>query len=603
MKIKDKTAGKNSFFNKIFLVYALITIISSFVLFLILTENLITIKKDQALEMSGQVIESVDSFLQSKIVDEKSIYQKLYRDDEKWAHLIEEIINEERQDYYTEHLQEVQKNITQTVYAVDNQFNGTFLYGKNTGKILQFGSFQNSGEYQFFVNTVHDFAYLEESKTKLVSARNEYTGNNSFSIFIFDPIRDPANFATKIGTMAMCFNAKNIRNCYRRFDKYIKGSVWVMDENGGLIYDSSSEYQLEGAFPQMDLLIERDSTLSGKDMIYNSVYNSECGYYVINPIPMAAIMDDVRVLQYNIFKVMILVLLCAALLNFISTKFFANRVRAIKETMDQVKQGKLTNFKKQRRYRDEVGYIHSELIEMCAVLDAHIKKEYVYQLRQKEMELYALQAQIDPHFLYNSLEAIRMNLYMKGEEEAGKMIWILSDMFRNIMKKDVVVTNRDEMNYVKSYLELYRFRLGNRMEYEIEVHEEVYRYATIKHILQPILENALVHGIQDVGTEEHPSRIKILAEKQGEDIVFTISDSGSGIETERLQEIRENLEKDELFQKSIGIYNVNNRLRIVYGDDYMLQIFSKEMEGTEVILKIKAMKKKELESYVRDINC
>ena len=77
MKIKDKIAGKNSFFNKIFLVYALITIISGIVLFLILTENLITIKKDQALEMSGQVIESVDSFLQTKIVDEKSIYQKL----------------------------------------------------------------------------------------------------------------------------------------------------------------------------------------------------------------------------------------------------------------------------------------------------------------------------------------------------------------------------------------------------------------------------------------------------------------------------------------------------------------------------------------------
>ena len=84
---------------------------------------------------------------------------------------------------------------------------------------------------------------------------------------------------------------------------------------------------------------------------------------------------------------------------------------------------------------------------MCSSLDDHIQKEYVYQLKQKEMELYALQAQVDPHFLYNTLESIRMSLYMKGETEASKMIRILSDMFRNIMKKDVAVSNREEINY------------------------------------------------------------------------------------------------------------------------------------------------------------
>ena len=202
---------------------------------------------------------------------------------------------------------------------------------------------------------------------------------------------------------------------------------------------------------------------------------------------------------------------------------------------------------------------------MCSSLDDHIQKEYVYQLKQKEMELYALQAQVDPHFLYNTLESIRMSLYMKGETEASKMIRILSDMFRNIMKKDVAVSNREEINYVRSYLELYQFRYGSRMKYEISIPDEVYRYATIKHILQPVIENALIHGIQDTGTDEHPSAISISAEKKGEDILFFVRDDGCGIPEDKLEEIRRKLAQGDLFQDSIGIYNVNNRLRIVYG--------------------------------------
>ena len=96
--------------------------------------------------------------------------------------------------------------------------------------------------------------------------------------------------------------------------------------------------------------------------------------------------------------------------------------------MEQVKTGHLTSFQIQPNSDDEIGYIYSELIKMCSSLDDHIQKEYVYQLKQKEMELYALQAQVDPHFLYNTLESIRMSLYMKGETEASKMIRILSEM-------------------------------------------------------------------------------------------------------------------------------------------------------------------------------
>ena len=196
-----------------------------------------------------------------------------------------------------------------------------------------------------------------------------------------------------------------------------------------------------------------------------------------------------------------------------------------------------------------------------------------------------MQEQINPHFLYNTLEAIRMKLYVKGEDEASRMIRILSELFRNMMKKDAVITNREELKYLYSYLELFQFRLGSRMRFVFQIEEEVYRYATIKYILQPIVENALVHGIEGTGTVEQPCTICISGKKEGEDIIFTVSDDGCGIPEAKLVEMRMRLESDEMFQKSIGIYNVSSRLRIVYGPSYRLGIDSGQGRGTTVTIR------------------
>ena len=139
------------------------------------------------------------------------------------------------------------------------------------------------------------------------------------------------------------------------------------------------------------------------------------------------------------------------------------------------------------------------------------------------------------------------------------------------------------------------------MQFVFQVEEEVYRYATIKYILQPIVENALVHGIEGTGTPERPCTIRISGKKEGEDIFFMVSDDGCGISEEKLAEMRRRLESDEMFQKSIGIYNVSSRLRIVYGPSYRLRIDSRKGEGTTVTVRVKAMRKRELEEYVQTV--
>lgn len=604
---------KKSFFNKIFLVYLAITFVSCIILFFTLTQSLLSVKYDQALVMSDQILATVDTYLEKKTANVKSIQQKLYRDDSTWQMITGELKNPSAGRISAYQRQELNNAVIQTYYSIDKDLNGIFFFGSNDENMLQFGSSQSNAEYSFFMDYCRSHTSADFTSLQLVSSRLPSHTSNTFSLFLTDAVRDPDNFASCIGISGLYFNAMNIQQSYYQYNRHLKGTIYIIDSSGSLLYDSSSSYLTEEEFPWDKLMETQNGNFRYQGINYNVVRSSSGPWYIVNAFPMSLVKEDVRVLQKNIISILFLIFILTFLLNYISTKFFAKRIRPITDTMEQVRQGHLTSFRIQPNSDDEIGYIYSELIKMCSSLDDHIQKEYVYQLKQKEMELYALQAQVDPHFLYNTLESIRMSLYMKGETQASKMIRILSDMFRNIMKKDVVVSNREEINYVRSYLELYQFRYGSRMKYEISIADEVYRYATIKHILQPVIENALIHGIQDTGTDTSPSTIYISAEMQGEDILFRIRDDGCGIPADKLTEIQQKLETADLFQDSIGIYNVNSRLRIVYGNSYRLQITSRlrkapadgsgrEEGGTLVTLRIRAMKKKELEDYVQIIN-
>lgn len=585
---------KNHFFNKIFIIYILITLFANAILFVTLSGNLTNIKKEEAMTMSDQILSTVDSFLTGKLENTRTFQQRLIRNKTAWKTLTDQIKNADQREYYMEDFQNDRENVMQNIYAIDKEIYGVLFLGNNADIVLRFGNMDEIGNSAFLKESVKKMSSMDKTRIYMAPDRKASNKSNAFPFFLFSVVNDPDDFTQQIGVMAVCFSGRNLPHVYQKFDKYRKGEIYVLDEEGSLLFDSSEEYDEELELPFKKLKDSDGFLLSTPGYVYNAVYNQTGAYYVVNAIPTSMIRDDVRVLQANILEVMSLVLAAAFLLNFLSTKLFSSRVRKVTDVMEQVKEGKLTGFPEVKYSGDEIGFLHRELIHMCERLKNHIDKEYVYQLHQKEMELYTLQTQINPHFLYNSLESIRMYLYMEGEEKGSRMVQILSDMFRNIMKKDAVVTFRDEIRYLESYLELYHFRMGERMSYTIEIPDEIYRYATIKHILQPAVENALVHGIDTKG-----SRISVSAEIREGDIFFHIRDDGVGISEERLEEIHEKLSQEEVFQNSIGIYNVNSRLRIVYGPGYGLTIESRLNEGTEVILKMKAMKKKELENYVQ----
>ena len=198
--------------------------------------------------------------------------------------------------------------------------------------------------------------------------------------------------------------------------------------------------------------------------------------------------------------------------------------------------------------------------------------------------------QLKPHFLYNSLETVVSLVKIDYKEKAVLMIRALSDFYRKSLNGgSEIVTVRDEIDIIKNYLLIQRIRYERYMGYEIEVSEDILNCKIPKLILQPLVENALYHGIKQ---GEKKADLIVRGYKDEKDAVLEIFDSGVGIEPEKLKEIQKKLREqetvraDEAARSSFGIYSVNERIRLHYGEKYGITLESMLHEYTQVTIRI-----------------
>lgn len=303
----------------------------------------------------------------------------------------------------------------------------------------------------------------------------------------------------------------------------------------------------------------------------------------------------------NVTKVYIWYMcLCFSLSVLISLLFaimFSKRVQYLKNLMHNVANGDF-NMSYVVEGNDEITELYYDLEQMVRSMQKLIDEAYEakiqtekFKVNQMEAEFKTLASQINPHFLYNTLETIRMKAYCNNDKETADLIKKLGKFMRRCL--DVKYDNvslESELEFTKSYLELQSARFGDRISYSI--YSEVNRdYRILPLIIQPIVENAFIHGIEGCKANGH---ISIKITYCNNDIVITVKDNGQGISEEKMKAIQEKLNiNDTSSGKSIGLTNVNKRIKMYHGDEYGLKIFSRELDGTTVriilpgIIKIK----------------
>lgn len=229
------------------------------------------------------------------------------------------------------------------------------------------------------------------------------------------------------------------------------------------------------------------------------------------------------------------------------------------------------------------------MVEELGKLVEDIKIE---QLNLRAAELKLLQEQINPHFLYNTLDAIIWLAESGDTAHVVNMVASLSDFFRTTLSKGKdFITVDEEKRHIQSYLEIQQFRYQDILEYDICFSEEVYQYEILKLTLQPLVENALYHGIKNKRGLGH---IQVLGKKEGDSLVFKVRDDGIGMTEERLKEVKQLIKGEwpsSQESSGFGLFNVNQRIWLYYGPEYGLTVESIYHKGTELQIVIPAVKK------------
>ena len=270
--------------------------------------------------------------------------------------------------------------------------------------------------------------------------------------------------------------------------------------------------------------------------------------------------------------------LMSVIVMMILTRFVTKRIRRLRSGMKEVEQG---NFEVNitSDSRDEIGDLVNGFDSMLLQLNTLIKEVYEGRIKEKEYEMRALQAQINPHFLYNTLSLINWKAIEADAQDISKITLALSTFYRTSLNKGKnVMSLSDELRNMRSYLDIQLMMHDYEFDVEFDVDESIGQYQSLNLMLQPLIENAIAHGI-DVKTDGR-GKLTITGKEDGDLIVLTVSDNGVGMSDEQAARI---LTEES---KGYGVRNVNERIKLYYGEQYSLQIESKIGQGTKASIRI-----------------
>lgn len=369
----------------------------------------------------------------------------------------------------------------------------------------------------------------------------------------------------------------------------------VMPEEQGYIYLLSGEGEIV-YHPQQQLIfnrVKREATEIVATVTDDHRQVGDKVYVVFNTGIEAwktvAVLDTTVVYRSTIINTIIylvVALMAVALsyvVSYIFSGWFTRPIRKLAGQMEKVQNGNLSA-RVEVKTRDEIGHLGDSFNVMTSRIRSLVERIVVEQEEKRHYELNALRAQINPHFLYNTLDSIIWMAECDRNEEVIEMTSALSKMLRaSISHQKSGVTLGQELQNVLNYLKIQKTRYSNKLDYAIHVDRSLYSRKAAHLVLQPLVENAIYHGIK---TKEGGGRITISAHEEGSDpreLIIQVADTGVGMSQDEIQRI---LSKDGKDPYSIGVVNVNKRIALIYGEAYGLSIQSEIGVGTTVSIRM-----------------
>ena len=352
--------------------------------------------------------------------------------------------------------------------------------------------------------------------------------------------------------------------------------LYITDQDGKLVFEES---RFSGKNQNYDLtysefLEQRDR--GSTDYIILCEQSNTTGWTVWLYQPVGLAGEAMRPIGVMAGVTILICIFAAVLAYFITSGMVSSRIERLTHFMQEVQEGSM-DMQMESDDRDEIGMLYRGFGSMMKRIGTLINEVYLSKITQKEAELKALQAQINPHFLYNTLSLINWKALAAGEEDISRMTLALSTFYRTALNRGRnVLQVETELSNTRAYLEIQSMLHDGDFDYEIEAQTEILQCESLNLILQPLVENAIHHGIEE--KTDGRGKITVRGWKEDNCVWFMVEDNGVGME----QEVADKILTME--SKGYGVRNVDERIRLCYGEKYAMKVESVVGKGTKMTI-------------------
>jgi Predicted signal transduction protein with a C-terminal ATPase domain len=580
--------------NKLILSYILVSLIPIIVLGYYLTNRI-----------SNDMLDQTKKFYESSARDlNKSIVNRLY----SYADIVDSVVYDKNLAYYlnmsvnddislyNDYINKVEPLINRIQYK-ENQsiikiytrnellkFSGIFIRDTNIyNKLLKTIKGTERNICWSGISTEKGHRYI-----RFISAINDYFYSNE-----------------TVGVLEMQIDT-NIFNSLLNEDARSKNIVFVYDDKGNLLAANKNTSKVQNdTTSYLDVLKHLNETvikynnedyLFIKNYITDNKLNIE-GWNIGYLIPLSDIRKNTFGIWITSILLSFLCLLLSILVTFLLSRNITKRLGVLITKMHKVKKGDF-NISTKIEGKDEITELDdhfnvmvNELVKlMNEVYEAKLKIKNTELMKQmaenaeKEAKLLTLQSQINPHYLFNTMETIRMNLLLKGDKETAEIIKLFGESFRiMISEENELVTIKDELNFVKTYFQIQKYRYGEKLNIKFNIEERALESHISKFLLQPLIENAIYHGLE---LKDGPGLVEVVVAEEDGYIDIKVTDDGVGIAADKLAELIEALDEDNVKNRNYALRNINKRIKLLYGEKAEFFIKSKPDIGTSVDIRL-----------------
>ncbi|MFB9325824.1 histidine kinase [Paenibacillus aurantiacus] len=430
--------------------------------------------------------------------------------------------------------------------------------------------------------------------------QNIYHGSYRWVVSMSKGITIKRGGVTQNAVLLVDVNFKQIDELSQRVSLGQKGYVYIIDDSAGnivyhpqqqLIYIGLKYENVEQALKYAYGSYMDDST--GEDRLITIKTVNNIGWKVVGVSYMDEVMTSKQEVGDYTLRILALVLLLVLIISAFMSARISRPIKQLEKAMKSVERGEFGT-PVQVKGALEVERLSQRYNMMMGTIKGLMNQIVREQEAKRKYELEVLQAQINPHFLYNTLNSVVRMVGMSKNEEIVRTITSLSKLFRiSLSKGQAIITVQEEMEHARNYLTIQEIRFKNKFRFTVEADEGVVHDRTLKLILQPIIENAIVHGIERMVDE---GEIEVRAAAAGDRVRFTIRDNGLGIPPAKLAALNAGREiapepasggaQPVSSGSGVGVHNVRERIRLYYGDEFGLTYESELEEGTTVTIEI-----------------